>query len=96
MDTSRRKLTRVQDDDPQILGVVATDLMIGGYVPQIVHLVKETLHRRYQCSRVRAVGLRIIALPDTCGNDQDAVFVGLQTVNLVAGGHRVVLQEIRG
>ena len=70
----------------QGLGLVATGLVIGGYVPQIVHLVKE------RCT----AGISIHAFALWClasflflihaAMIEDAVFVGVQTVNLVAGG----------
>jgi uncharacterized protein with PQ loop repeat len=70
----------------QILGIVATGLVIGGYVPQIVHLVKE------RCT----AGISIPAFTLWClasflflihaAMIEDAVFVGVQTVNLFAGG----------
>lgn len=69
-----------------MLGVVATGLVIGGYVPQIVHLVKE------RCT----VGISIPAFVVWCLASLlflihatvigDSVFVGVQTVNLIAGG----------
>jgi uncharacterized protein with PQ loop repeat len=70
----------------EVLGIVATGLVIGGYVPQIVHLVKE------RCT----AGISIPAFALWCVASllflihaamiEDAVFVGVQTVNLVAGG----------
>jgi uncharacterized protein with PQ loop repeat len=70
----------------EVLGIVATGLVIGGYVPQIVHLVKE------RCT----AGISIPAFVLWClasflflihaAMIEDAVFVGVQTVNLVAGG----------
>jgi uncharacterized protein with PQ loop repeat len=70
----------------QILGSVATGLVIVGYIPQIVHLIKE------RCT----AGLSISAFSLWCTASflflihaamiGDAVFVGAQTVNLVAGG----------
>ena len=70
----------------QILGFVATGLVIVGYIPQIVHLIKE------RCT----VGISILAFSLWCTASLlflihaamigDAVFVGAQTVNLVAGG----------
>ena len=69
----------------QVLGVVATGLVIGGYVPQIVHLIRE------RCT----AGLSILAFSTWCFASLlflihatmigDAVFIGLQAVNLVAG-----------
>jgi uncharacterized protein with PQ loop repeat len=70
----------------QILGFVATGLVIVGYIPQIVHLIKE------RCT----VGISITAFSLWCAASllflihatviRDAVFVVVQTVNLVAGG----------
>ena len=70
----------------QGLGVVATGLVIGGYVPQIVHLIRE------RCT----AGLSILAFSVWClasllflihaAMIGDAVFISLQAVNLVAGG----------
>ena len=70
----------------QILGFVATGLVIVGYIPQIVHLIKE------HCT----AGISIWAFTLWCTASLlflihaamigDAVFVAAQTVNLVAGG----------
>ena len=70
----------------QLLGFAGTGLVIGGYIPQIVHLVKE------RCT----AGISIPAFSLWCAASLlflihaamigDAVFVGLQIVNLVAGG----------
>ena len=70
----------------QVLGFVGTGLVIGGYIPQIVHLVKE------RCT----AGISIPAFSLWCAASlfflihaaviDDAVFVAVQSVNLVAGG----------
>jgi len=70
----------------QIFGFVGTGLVIGGYIPQIVHLVKE------RCT----AGISIPAFSLWCAASllflihaamiRDAVFVGVQIVNLGAGG----------
>jgi uncharacterized protein with PQ loop repeat len=70
----------------QILGFVGTALVIVGYIPQIVHLIKE------RCT----AGISLAAFSLWCAASllflihaaviRDAVFVGVQTVNLVAGG----------
>ena len=70
----------------QILGFVGTGLVIVGYIPQVVHLIKE------RCT----AGISVTAFSLWCAASllflihaaviRDAVFVGLQTVNLVAGG----------
>ena len=74
----------------QILGFVGTGLVIVGYVPQILHLVKE------RCT----AGISIPAFSLWCAASLlflvhatmigDAVFVLVQIVNLVAGGLIVV------
>jgi uncharacterized protein with PQ loop repeat len=70
----------------QIFGFVGTGLVIVGYIPQIVHLIKE------RCT----AGISIPAFSLWCVASllfviyaamiRDPVFVVLQTVNLVAGG----------
>jgi len=70
----------------QILGFVGTGLVIVGYIPQIVHLIKE------RCT----AGISLAAFSLWCAAAllflihaaviRDAVFVAVQTVNLVAGG----------
>lgn len=70
----------------QILGFVGTGLVVAGYVPQIVHLIRE------RCT----AGISIPAFSLWCAASilflihavviRDAVFVGVQTVNLGAGG----------
>lgn len=70
----------------QIFGFVGTGLVIAGYIPQIVHLIKE------RCT----AGLSIPAFSLWCAASvlflihaamiRDAVFVGVQAVNLVAAG----------
>ena len=74
----------------QILGFAGTALVIGGYIPQIVHLIKE------RCT----AGISIPAFSLWCAASflflihaamiRDSVFVGVQIVNLVAGGLIVV------
>jgi uncharacterized protein with PQ loop repeat len=70
----------------QIFGFVGTGLVIVGYIPQIVHLIKE------RCT----AGISILAFSLWCSASLlflihatmigDAVFIGVQVVNLVAGG----------
>jgi uncharacterized protein with PQ loop repeat len=74
----------------QILGFVGTALVIGGYIPQIVHLIKE------RCT----AGISVPAFSLWCAASllflihaamiRDLVFVGVQIVNLVAGALIVV------
>jgi uncharacterized protein with PQ loop repeat len=73
-----------------MLGFAATALVIGGYIPQIVHLIKE------RCT----AGISIPAFALWCVASflflihaamiRDSVFVGVQIVNLAAGGLIVV------
>ena len=70
----------------QVSGVLGTGLVIVGYVPQINHLVKE------RCT----AGLSFPAFAIWCSASllfllhaamiRDMVFVGVQIVNLAAGG----------
>ena len=70
----------------QILGFVATGLVIGGYVPQIVHLVKERCTAGISISAFALWCLASLLFLIHAAMIEDAVFVGVQTVNLVAGG----------
>jgi len=70
----------------QVSGVLGTGLVIAGYVPQIYHLIKE------RC----IAGLSLPAFVVWCSasllfllhatTTRDVVFVGVQMVNLAAGG----------
>ena len=70
----------------QILGLVGTGLVVVGYAPQIVHMVSE------RCT----AGISVAAFVLWCSASvlflihamqiRDAVFVGVQLVNLTAGG----------
>src|SRR5262245_13008745 len=70
----------------QVSGFLGTGLVIAGYVPQIYHLIKE------RCT----AGLSLPAFAVWCSASllfllhatmiRDAVFVGVQMVNLAAGG----------
>src|SRR5262245_63249879 len=70
----------------QLSGVLGTGLVIAGYVPQIYHLIKE------RCT----AGLSLPAFAVWCSASllfllhammiRDMVFVGVQMVNLAAGG----------
>lgn len=74
----------------QILGFLGTVLVIAGYLPQIVHLIKE------RCT----AGISIPAFSLWCAASffflihavviRDPVFVAVQTVNVVAGSLIVV------
>jgi uncharacterized protein with PQ loop repeat len=70
----------------QLSGILGTGLVIAGYVPQIYHLIKE------RCT----AGLSLPAFVVWCSASllfllhattiHDVVFVGVQIVNLAAGG----------
>jgi uncharacterized protein with PQ loop repeat len=70
----------------QVSGVLGAGLVIAGYVPQIYHLIKE------RCT----AGLSLPAFVVWCSASllfllhatmiRDVVFVGVQIVNLTAGG----------
>src|SRR5687767_14121666 len=69
----------------QVLGVVATGLVITGYLPQIVHLIRQ------RCT----AGISVLAFSVWCvaaflflihaAMIGDGIFIGVQAVNLVAG-----------
>jgi uncharacterized protein with PQ loop repeat len=70
----------------QVLGMVATGLVIGGYVPQIVHLIKERCTVGISMPAFTLWCLASLLLLIHAAMIEDAVFMGVQTVNLVAGG----------
>ena len=74
----------------QGLGMVATGLVIAGYVPQIVHLVKERCTAGISISAFALWCLASFLFLIHAAMIEDAVFVGVQSVNLVAGGLIVV------
>ena len=70
----------------QILGFVATGLVIVGYIPQIVHLIKERCTAGISISAFSlwcTASLLFLIQASMIG---DAVFVGAQIMNLVAVG----------
>ncbi len=70
----------------QVLGMLATGLVIGGYVPQIVHLVKERCTAGISLPAFVLWCLASFLFLIHAAMIDDAVFIGVQTVNLVAGG----------
>lgn len=70
----------------EILGLVATGLVIGGYVPQIVHLVKERCTAGISIPAFSLWCLASLLFLIHASMIGDAVFIGVQTVNLIAGG----------
>ena len=70
----------------QVLGVVATGLVIVGYVPQIVHLVKERCTAGISIPAFALWVLASFLFLIHAVMIGDLVFIGVQSVNLVAGG----------
>ena len=70
----------------QILGFVATGLVIVGYIPQIVHLIKERCTAGISISAFSLWWTASLLFLIHASMIGDGVFVGAQTVNLVAGG----------
>jgi uncharacterized protein with PQ loop repeat len=69
-----------------ILGFVATGLVILGYIPQIVHLIRERCTAGISTSAFSLWCTASLLFLIHAAMIGDAVFVGAQTVNLVAGG----------
>jgi uncharacterized protein with PQ loop repeat len=70
----------------EIIGFVGTCLVIVGYIPQIVHLVKERCTAGISIPAFSlwwSASLLFLIHATMIG---DAVFVGVQIVNLAAGG----------
>jgi uncharacterized protein with PQ loop repeat len=70
----------------QILGLVATGLVIVGYIPQIVHLIKEHCTAGISISAFSLWCMASLFFLIHAAMIGDAVFIGAQTVNLVTGG----------
>ena len=70
----------------QILGFVGTGLVIVGYIPQIVHLIKERCTAGISITVFSLWSAASLLFLIHATVIRDAVFIGVQTVNLVAGG----------
>lgn len=70
----------------QIFGAVGTGLVIVGYIPQILHLVKERCTAGISVPAFALWCLASLLFLIHATMIRDAVFVGVQVVNLVAGG----------
>ncbi len=70
----------------QVLGFVATALVVAGYVPQIVHLVKERCTAGISLPAFSMWVLASFLFLIHAAVIGDVVFVAVQTVNVVAGG----------
>jgi uncharacterized protein with PQ loop repeat len=71
----------------QILGFVGTSLVIVGYLPQVVHMLKERCTAGISIPTFvlwSCASLLFLIHATMIG---DAVFVAVQLVNLVAGGY---------
>ena len=70
----------------QMLGFVGTGLVIVGYVPQIHHLLKERCTAGLSVSAFTVWTLASLLFLIHAAMIRDEVFVGVQLVNLTAGG----------
>lgn len=74
-----------QTTGSQILGFVGTGLVIVGYAPQIRHMVKERCTAGISVSAFVVWCLASVLFLIHATQIRDAVFVGVQFVNLAAG-----------
>jgi uncharacterized protein with PQ loop repeat len=70
----------------QLVGLVGTGLVVVGYIPQLHHLIKErcTAGLSLPAFAVWSLGSLLFLIHAVL--IRDVVFVGVQVVNLVAGG----------
>ena len=69
-----------------LVGLAGTGLVIAGYVPQIHHLIKERCTAGLSLPAFAAWSLASLLFLIHAALIRDLVFVGVQVVNLVAGG----------
>ena len=69
----------------QILGFIATGLVLVGYVPQIVHLIRERCTAGISTSAFTLWCVASLLFLIHAVVIRDSVFVAVQSVNLVAG-----------
>ena len=70
----------------QIFGFVGTGLVIVGYIPQIVHLIKERFTAGISIPAFSLWCVASLLFVIHAATIHDPVFVVLQAVNLLAGG----------
>ena len=70
----------------QLLGLGGTGLVIAGYAPQIHHLIKERCTAGLSLPAFAVWSLASLLFLTHAVLIRDLVFVGVQVVNLVAGG----------
>jgi uncharacterized protein with PQ loop repeat len=70
----------------QLVGLVGTALVIVGYVPQIHHLIKERCTAGLSLPAFAVWSLASLLFLIHAALIRDVVFIGVQVVNLVAGG----------
>ena len=70
----------------QLLGLGGTGLVIAGYAPQIHHLIKERCTAGLSLPAFAVWSLASLLFLIHAVLIRDLVFVGVQVVNLVAGG----------
>ena len=69
-----------------LIGLVGTGLVIVGYVPQIYHLIKERCTVGLSLPAFAVWSLASLLFLIHAALIRDVVFIGVQVVNLVAGG----------
>jgi uncharacterized protein with PQ loop repeat len=77
-----------------LIGLVGTGLVIGGYVPQIHHLIKERCTAGLSLPAFSVWSVASLLFLIHAALIRDVVFVGVQVVNLVAGGVIVAFCKI--
>jgi uncharacterized protein with PQ loop repeat len=69
----------------QVLGAVATGVVIAGYVPQIAHLIRQRCTAGMSVPAFSLWCLASLLFLIHAAMIRDGVFLAVQTVNLVAG-----------
>jgi uncharacterized protein with PQ loop repeat len=70
----------------QLAGLAGTGLVIVGYVPQIYHLIKERCTVGLSLPAFAVWSLASLLFLIHAALIRDVVFIGVQVVNIVAGG----------
>ena len=74
----------------QVLGAVATGVVVAGYVPQIAHLIRQRCTAGMSVSAFSLWCLASLLFVIHAVIIEDGVFIAVQVVNLVAGALIVV------
>jgi uncharacterized protein with PQ loop repeat len=75
----------------QLLGAVATAVVVAGYVPQLAHLIRQRCTAGMSVPAFSLWCLASLLFLINAVIIYDAVFIAVQTVNIVAGALIVVL-----